>query len=103
MQSKTVAHKIATITPNESIKTSETSDALPSTKPCKNSSQTAMVKQMKKVVYVGILIVAVIIAFFAGMAVSKGGGNRSVVGVYETSDWNGKTGTLVLLRSQTKT
>lgn len=51
---------------------------------------------MKKIIYVIILIVAVTISFFAGMAVGKGGRNKSVVGVYETDSWNGKTGTLVL-------
>lgn len=53
---------------------------------------------MKKIVYVVILLVAVIVAFFAGMAVGKGGRNKSVVGVYETDSWNGKTGTLVLYK-----
>lgn len=63
---------------------------------------------MKKGVYVCILLIAVILAFVAGMVVgghnqNKGSvvdeGNQDksdVVGVYQTDNWNGEKGTLVL-------
>ena len=60
---------------------------------------------MKKAVYIGVLAVAVIVAFILGMLVSKGNqrgnDNSSVVGVYTTDSWNGKTGTLVLYEDGT--
>ncbi len=52
---------------------------------------------MKKVLYVCILVLSIIVSFGVGMVVGKGNHNRdSVVGVYQTGSWNGKSGTLVL-------
>ena len=57
---------------------------------------------MKKVVYVCILFIAIVIAFVAGMVVGKGNNSHdSVVGVYQTDSWNGKIGTLVLYEDGT--
>ena len=53
-------------------------------------------KQNEKNCFTCILILTVIIAFFAGIAVGKGGYNKWVVGVYETDSWNGKPEILVL-------
>ncbi len=60
---------------------------------------------MKKSIFAIILVVAVVLAFLLGMLVNKGnqGDNSkaSVVGVYKTDSWNGKTGTLVLYEDGT--
>ena len=60
---------------------------------------------MKKSIFAVILVVAIVAAFLLGMVVSKGGQNNgnknSVVGVYQTDSWNGKTGTLVLYEDGT--
>ena len=55
---------------------------------------------LKKSIFAIILVVAVVLAFLLGMLVNKGNqcdnSQTSVVGVYKTDSWNGKTGTLVL-------
>ncbi len=57
---------------------------------------------MKKVIYVCILFIAIIVAFAVGMVVGKGNHSKdSVVGVYQTDSWNGKIGTLVLYEDGT--
>lgn len=60
---------------------------------------------LKKSVFAIILVVAVVLAFLLGMLVSKGNqsdnSKASVVGVYKTDSWNGKTGTLVLYEDGT--
>lgn len=61
---------------------------------------------MKKVIYVCITLVAVVVAFFAGIIVGKSsvGSDYSkddVVGVYQTDSWNGKIGTLALYEDGT--
>ena len=60
---------------------------------------------MKKSIFAIILVVAVVSAFLLGMLVNKndqGDNNKSsVVGVYKTDSWNGKTGTLVLYEDGT--
>lgn len=60
---------------------------------------------MKKPVFIIILAVALIVAFFLGISVGKGNigvnSKSSVVGVYKTDSWNGRTGTLVLYEDGT--
>ncbi len=60
---------------------------------------------MKKSVFAIILVVAVVLAFILGMLVNKSNqsdnSKASVVGVYKTDSWNGKTGTLVLYEDGT--
>ena len=59
---------------------------------------------MKKAIFAIILVVAVVLAFLLGMVVNKsnqGNNKASVVGVYKTDSWNGKTGTLVLYEDGT--
>lgn len=59
---------------------------------------------MKKVVYIGIAFVAIIVAFLLGVIIGKSsaGSNKSnVSGVYQTDTWNGKTGTLALYEDGT--
>lgn len=60
---------------------------------------------MKKATFIVILAVTAVVAFVLGMAIDKST-NRSnkkdsVVGVYKTDNWNGKTGTLVLYEDGT--
>ena len=59
---------------------------------------------MKKVVYISIALVAVIVAFLLGIIIgrsSAGGSKNNVAGVYQTDTWNGKTGTLALYEDGT--
>lgn len=56
---------------------------------------------MKKSIFAIILVVAVVLAFLLGTLVNKDNhddNKTSVVGVYKTDSWNGKTGTLVLYK-----
>lgn len=55
---------------------------------------------MKKTFLIIILVLAVAIAFGAGLLVGKNH-KDSVVGVYQTDNWNGKIGTLVLYEDGT--
>lgn len=61
---------------------------------------------MKKYITIIILVVAVIVAFFAGKSFdnifeSEKNESESLVGVYQTEDWNGKIGTIVLYEDGT--